>query len=123
MSLSEFELKMLAEINRIRQSFLNDLIQKPNDFHPDDVERIKHCDWIIRRFLVSNKRNINATAKQLIQVIKWRNVERVNEIRPNQFPMEYFQSGGMFICKSKFICICLLNKAFYQNFVCKNFLK
>lgn len=112
MSLSEFELKMLAEINRIRQSFLNDLIQKQNDFHPDDVERIKHCDWIIRRFLVSNKRNINATAKQLIQVIKWRNVERVNEIKPTQFPMEYFQSGGMFICKSKFKYICLLNKAF-----------
>lgn len=116
---------MLAEINEIRELFFNDLIQKPNDFHPDDVERIKHCDWMIKRFLVSNKRNINATAKQLIQVMKWRNDERVNEIKPTQFPMEYFQSGGMFICKSKLKYIFFYNntKIFNMLYQIKIFLK
>ena len=42
---------MSAEINEIREYFLNDHIKSPDDFHPDDVDRIKQCDWIIRRFL------------------------------------------------------------------------
>ena len=97
-------IKMSAEINEIRESFLNHLNKSPHDFHPDDVERIKSCDWIIERFLeyqkiVNHKTDVNETTKKLIEAMKWRKEQGVNQLKESHFPMEYFQCGGLFLCK------------------------
>ena len=88
----------MTSINEIRESFLNQLNQSPDDFHPDDVDRIKHCDWIIGRFLEYNNGNVKETTKQLIEAMKWRKVQMVNEMKASDFPMEYYQCGGIFNC-------------------------
>ena len=95
---------MSAEINEIREYFFNDYIKSPDDFHDDDVDRVKKCDWIIRRFLdyykiVNHKIDIQETAKQLIDAMKWRKEQNVSELKASDFPMEFFQSGGVFLCK------------------------
>ena len=92
------------EINEIREYFLNYHNKSSGDFHNDDVERVKRCDWVIRRFLdyyeiVNHKIDIQATAKQLIDAMKWRKEQKVNELKASDFPIEFFQCGGMFICK------------------------
>ena len=87
----------MTSINEIRQSFLNKLNQSPDDFYPDDVYRIKHCDWIIGRFLEYNDGNVKEATKQFIEAMKWRKIKMVNELKASDFPMEYFQCGGIFI--------------------------
>ena len=100
---------MSSEIEEIRKLFLNHLNQV--DFNPDDVRRIKSCDWIINRFLEhekilhKDKADVNVTAKKLIQAMKWRNEQKVNQLKESDFPMEYFKCGGLFLCKFNEIVI------------------
>ena len=96
---------MSVEIDEIRKLFLNYNDKWPESFHHDDVDRIKRCDWIIERFLqyqimVNHKTHVNALAKKLIEAMKWRKEQRVNQLKESDFPMEYYQCGGLFICKS-----------------------
>ena len=95
---------MSAEVIQVRELFLNHLNKWPDHFDPVDVERIKSCDWIIERFLeyqkiVNHKTDVNATAKKLIEAMKWRKEQGVNQLKESNFPMEYFQCGGLFLCK------------------------
>ena len=99
---------MFAEINEIRELFLNHLNKSPDHFHPDDVERIKSYDWIISGFLeyqkiLHYKTDVNATTKKLIEAMKWRREQGVNQLKESDFPMEYYQCGGLFLCKLNLI--------------------
>lgn len=83
-----------ARIEQVRRSvlrrFRHDYL--PDSFYDDDIEKIRTNDWSIERFFVESK-DVERTTDAIIKSLLWRKSIRIREIKPNDFPQEFFKTG------------------------------
>lgn len=80
-------------VENVRSRFLAEANSQPNLYSPSDVETIKNNAWQVERFILEAKLNGENALKALKVAMQWRHEQRINSMKVDDFPAEYFQSG------------------------------
>ena len=68
-------------------------------FYPQDIEKLKYQEWIIRRFMAHHKgdklesEDARKTAETIVKALMWKKKNRVRDSKPTEYPREFFQIG------------------------------
>lgn len=81
-------------IQKIRSQMMQRSAESPEDYYPEDLEKINWSDWAVARFIPDD---YSGSAEKIIESIdsclKWRKAYGIREIRLNSFPSEFFTIG------------------------------
>lgn len=67
--------------------------------YPEDVEKVKHQEWIVRRFMAHHKgdklesEDANKTAETIYRALLWKKKNRVRDAKLTDYPDEFFKIG------------------------------
>jgi hypothetical protein len=84
-------------INEMRDKFLACVAKSPQDYDQMDIDRIKNNDFAIERYLIYWLYDAKEAFKQMDDSMKWRKSLNVNYLDFSNCPVEFFQTGGLFI--------------------------
>jgi hypothetical protein len=65
-------------------------------YEEEDVERVMSNDWVIERFIIDRKGDLEQALERLKETMRWRKVEEVNQIKPTDFPQEFWLIGELY---------------------------
>ncbi|KPM08942.1 Motile sperm domain-containing protein 2-like protein [Sarcoptes scabiei] len=84
-------------VEQIRQRFLTEEWEiNPEEYCEKDIERVKQSKWYVKRFYLSANRNCDEAFELLRSVLKWRRQHDLSNVRPEFFPREFYEIGGLF---------------------------
>ncbi|RWS21309.1 Motile sperm domain-containing protein 2-like protein [Leptotrombidium deliense] len=83
-------------VEKVRKLFLEEYERDNDQFFEEDVKKIMHDDWYVKRFLLVRNRNVKNTVKMMVTAMRWRKNEDVRNITPSMFPEEFYKLGGIF---------------------------
>lgn len=95
---NEKQLILNELIIRLRNEFLSKAEQNLADYDECDIERVKHNEFTVKRFLLWNKLNYEKSFQQLDNCMKWRKTSGVNSKSEIDAPQEFFKAGAIFHC-------------------------
>lgn len=81
-----------AVVKAVRMAFLDLAREKPDMFHPRDVQVVEKNNWWVERFVATSKTEDKAL-NHMIQVISWRKEFAVNDLSDQYFPIEVHKIG------------------------------
>ncbi|XP_053212540.1 motile sperm domain-containing protein 2-like [Panonychus citri] len=84
-------------VDKIRSTVMEIYSSEPETFDPIDIERVKTDDWYIKRFLLSQSKNVKSATNMLIDSLKWRKSYGVNQLDLRSFPCEIYRLGAFFV--------------------------
>lgn len=84
-------------VKTLRENILDYHNKFGSDFYEADVDRIKHDDWFVKKFLINCDRDLKLATSSLIESLKWRKSQRIFERNLNEFPAELFALGSFFV--------------------------
>ena len=91
-----------VSVTSVRNYFISQLDSGVIDstlFHPKDIEKMMRNDKFIQRYieehLLGNEEKITVTEimNNIGKVLKWRKEFGINDLEPNNFPIEFFHLG------------------------------
>lgn len=95
-SLPPINHELVAEL---RQKALKAIEEKGvENFHPDDIQRLKERDYDVWAFLVHQRREVSWAFDMLMECLKWRKEFGVNDIKDAEFPQFFDDIGAMYVC-------------------------
>lgn len=68
-------------------------------YYPQDIEKVKTNEWLIRRFMVHHKgdkldaEDPKKTAETIIKALLWKKKNKVRDGKPSDYPREFYQIG------------------------------
>lgn len=70
--------------------------KNPDNFYPDDYQRMLHDDWTVTRFLLRRRQDPKRTAKLMEECGCFRKQYKMSEVKLPDFPIEFHKPGGLF---------------------------
>lgn len=83
-------------VKELREKIVKHHEENPGLCAQTDIERCKTDDWHLARFLLRHKLDLEAALDMLKRQLRFKNESLYNTIRPEDFPAEFYQVGGMF---------------------------
>jgi hypothetical protein len=84
-------------VQELRTKFLQEYEKEKDFYYPEDIQKVIHDDWYIKRFLLARNRDIKESLTMLIDALKWRKSEGVRDLVGSYFPEELFKLSCMFV--------------------------
>lgn len=85
-------------VQQVRDLFLEqEYKQAPEDFYPQDIELIERMDFLLQRYVIMQRKNVEASVKMVSQMLRWRKERKLYEMNDRQFPQELTISGAAFL--------------------------
>lgn len=85
-------------VQEIRDKFLEfEYKPNPDDFYPQDIKHVENMDFLLQRFVIMQRKNVDASVKMVAQMLRWRKEKKVYELNDLYFPKELPASGAAFI--------------------------
>ena len=97
---SRFQLGSEAPVAQVKERVLA-LIGDGSAFDARDVQKAHHNDWFIQRFVLDRMMNtysdqedlIEDAAAAVVECMRWRKEEGINDLKASDFPREFFSSN------------------------------
>ena len=81
----------------VREQFMEDSYYgNEEDFYDEDIKKIVHEDWYIKRFIISAYKKQQDAVDNMTAAMKWRKEQGIRELKDNDFPREFFETGALF---------------------------
>lgn len=101
---SKFQLGVQAPVDEVKQRVLS-LIGDGSAYDPRDVNKLHHSKWFVQRFVFDRLQNtytdqedlIEDAAKAIVECMRWRKEEGINDLKASDFPREFFSSNTSMI--------------------------
>ncbi|XP_074600680.1 motile sperm domain-containing protein 2-like [Brevipalpus obovatus] len=84
---------LTGSVEKVREMFLQEAQENPNFYDPIDIDRVRTDDYTVRRFVQNQRGDVEKGFNMLMSAMKWRKSFGVNDIKPSDFPKEYFETG------------------------------
>lgn len=81
---------------KLRTLFLEDWKLNNDAYDVKDVDKIKHCNWTLERFLLHCKGDIVNALDMIKEAMKWRKSIDLNNLKESDFPREFYEAGSFF---------------------------
>lgn len=81
------------QVQGLRERFLAEANQSPELYEKADLDTIGDNSWQVERFLLESKLNTENALKALHNAMQWRKTQQIHQMRIDDFPAEYYQSG------------------------------
>lgn len=101
-------------LNEVREKFFDLYDCLGEKFDERDLDRIEQNDTFVNRFIQDNQSEkeaelVNAVVNQLVDCLRWRKANRINDLSPKDLPREHFEIAhcefGHELATGKFISI------------------
>lgn len=105
-------------VQQVRDLFMEQEFKTaPEEFYQDDIKLIENMDFLLQRYVIMQRKNVEASVKLTSQMLKWRKEKKLHEMNDNLFPQELLLCGAAFLYeKDKFG-----NRTLYMRAsMCKN---
>lgn len=86
--------ELLQYISIVREKLEPDV--KNNDYEEEDVDRLRKCDYEVRRYLYLTNMDIEKTISMIKDRLEWRKEVGLTKMRPETFPREFYECGSIF---------------------------
>lgn len=85
-------------VQQVRDIFLDrEFKETPEEFYLEDIRMIENMDFLLQRYVIMQRKNVETSVKMVSQMLKWRKEKRLYEMNDNQFPQELTICGAAFI--------------------------
>lgn len=85
-------------VQQVRDLFLErEFKATPDEFYLEDIKMIENMDFLLQRYVIMQRKNVEASVKMVSQMLKWRKEKKVYELNDRQFPQELAFCGAAFI--------------------------
>lgn len=85
-------------VQEVRDIFLETEFKKsPDDFYLEDIKLIENMDFLLQRYIIMQRKNVDASVKLVNQMLRWRKEKILYELNESQFPQELSICGAAFI--------------------------
>ncbi|KAG8186334.1 hypothetical protein JTE90_005866 [Oedothorax gibbosus] len=85
-------------VQELRNKFLDDLPTEKQNYHEDDIKRVKENDFFVARYILHNEKDIEKSYNMLTESLKYRKEMEVNTLRKKDLPKEYFDNRAVILC-------------------------
>ncbi|XP_074599493.1 motile sperm domain-containing protein 2-like [Brevipalpus obovatus] len=96
----ERAIRSAEDVQSIREKVLEEISANPNEYHEDDIERVRTDDWFVKKFYITRNRNVKPATTSLISSLKWRKSQKVHELKESDLPDVYHRLGSFFVYKT-----------------------
>lgn len=87
-----------AIVQQVRDLFLErEFKTHPEDFYLEDVKLIEQMDFLLQRYVIMQRKDVEASVKMVSSMLKWRKEKKLYEMNFKQFPQELTLVGGAFL--------------------------
>lgn len=84
-------------VQEVRDKFLEqEYKQNQDQFYQQDIRHIENMDFLLQRFVIMQRKDVDASVKMVSEVLRWRKQRRVYELRDEHFAQELALSGAAF---------------------------
>lgn len=85
-------------VQQVRDLFLErEFKQSPEDFYLDDIKNIEDMDFLLQRYVIMQRKDVEASVKMVSSMLRWRKEKKLFEMAYKQFPRELTMAGGAFV--------------------------
>lgn len=85
-------------MQQVRDLFLErEYKQSPGDYYLEDIKLIENMDFLLQRYIIMQRKNVDASVKMVSQMLKWRKERKLYEMKDEQFLQEFTLSGAAFL--------------------------
>ncbi|KAH0535199.1 motile sperm domain-containing protein 2-like [Cotesia glomerata] len=89
-------MELQQQISELREKLLKKLEDEGNNFHPDDIVRVKTRDDWLRRFIEHSEFKVDDALNMLWNSCEWRQKVGANDINEENVRREYLEDGVFF---------------------------
>lgn len=82
-------------VARLRELIVEHACHNPGTYSEADLGKCRHDDWFLSRFLLRNKMDLEEAFDMLKRTMRFNNESLANHLRPEDFPAEFYQLGGL----------------------------
>jgi hypothetical protein len=82
-------------VRELRRLVLEHAEHNPGTYSPADLDKCRHDDWYLSRFLLRNKMDVQEAFGMLTKAMRFNHESLANHLRPEDFPAEFYQLGGL----------------------------
>lgn len=82
-------------VARLRAAILEEAQQNPGLYSHADLEKCRHDDWFLSRFLLRQKMDLPEALEMLKRAMRFNNEAIASHMRPEDFPAEFYELGGL----------------------------
>lgn len=87
-----------AIVQQVRDIFIEQEFKRsPDEFYIEDIRLIENMDFLLQRYVIMQRKNVDASVKMVTQMLKWRKERRVYDMVERQFPQELTLAGAGFL--------------------------
>jgi len=85
-------------VQQVRDLFLeHEYKESPSEFYLEDVRLIENMDFLLQRYVIMQRKNVESSVKMVSQVLKWRKERKLYEMNDRYFPQELTICGAAFL--------------------------
>lgn len=84
-------------VQQVRDLFLErEFKVNPDEFYQEDIKLIEDMDFLLQRYVIMQRKNVENSVKMVSQMLKWRKERKLYELTVDVFPQELTICGGAF---------------------------
>lgn len=83
-------------VQELKTLMLKDIEANPGIYSQEDIDKCRHDEWHIARFLLRNKLQVPDALDMMRKAMRFNHESLANQLRPEDFPAEFYQLGGIF---------------------------
>ena len=83
-------------VDKVRERLVSEMTAHSDLYDECDLERVRSNDWVIKRFLLVMKGDVENAFVAVRDAMKWRKSYEVNTRTDLDFPLEFYKIGALF---------------------------
>lgn len=84
-------------VQQVRDQFLEKEFKlAPDEYYQEDIKMVENMDFLLQRYVIMQRKNIDASVKMVSQMLKWRKERKLYELNDSMFPQELTICGAAF---------------------------
>ena len=85
-------------VQQVRDLFLErHYKQTPELFYADDVKQIENMEFLLQRYIIMQRKDVEQSVEMVAQMLKWRKEKQLRELNDRRLPRELTLVGGAFL--------------------------